>query len=590
MPDREAAAMPRRLLIILALILSSTSQAGIVGIASLADAENHLQARTSPSDTTSYDVNAFIGANSFYNAGYTGSSAIVANIEAGNAWDGHESMSNLTQFLQTGTTATGEYDRHATWTAQVIAGTEGVASATPATYQRGIAYDATLWSGAIASSWNSAGAGAYSTSFNIDTASNLLTPYRDAVYGNSTGGATADVINSSWGSSGDNAGGDYIAMAIDALANDTGKTFVFSAGNSGTGPNNVGSPGSGFNSITVGSVGNKASDYTNISSFSSRSPSSIYNPQTLTTIAGARAAVDIVAPGENLVAAYYGGATGGNAFGGATTANDDFYSFNIAGTSFSAPTVAGGATLVADVARDQGRTEGLDGRVIKSILMNSADKNINSTGGIAWNNGQSVNGSGVIVTTQALDYGVGAGRMDLANAYSQLTAGTMGIDGTAGGNVGSVQAIGWDLGVVTEGTANEYYIAEQLAAGTNLTVTLNWFVDVLLNAANDSVVAQSFDDLSLEVWKTSGGTASTLVAQSDTVYDNVEHLYFTIADTANYLIRVLWDGEVWDLSGDANSELYGLAWYGTAADVQVPAAPVWLLLLCGLLVLRRRAY
>jgi len=581
--------MLKRTLIALALLAAGSLHAGAYLPAT--DPDNSIQSRTDTSDVVDFDINAFVGADTFYSAGYTGSSAIVANIEAGHGWDGHESMSNLDHFLDLGTTASGEYDRHATWTAQVIAGTQGAGSSTPATFQNGIAYDATLWSGAIAESWNTV-PNTYVTGFNINTFSNLLTPYQDAVYGNSTNGATADVINSSWGSGGLNDGGDVISMSLDALANDSGKTFVFSAGNAGSGPDNVGAPGSGYNSITVGAIGDKPSGFDTISSFSSRSPSSVYNPATDSVIPGAtRAAVDIVAPGEDIVAAFYGGATGG--FDGTAIPGDNLYSTGLNGTSFSAPTVAGGATLVVDAARGLGvDAEGADGRVVKSILMNSADKNILSTGDVPWNNGQFVNGSGVIETTQALDYGLGAGSMNLDKAYTQLTGGTMGVAGLGSGNLGYVSTVGWDLGQVTEGTANEYYIAQQLAAGTDLTVTLNWFIDVLQNGLANDFSGHSFDDLSLEVWKTIGGVADTLVAVSDTAYDNVEHLFFEITETAEYMIRVLWDGEVWDLADDANSELYGLAWFGTAAliDTPVAIAPVWLLMLLGALAMRRRLH
>src|SRR5947209_18744866 len=41
---------------------------------------------TSPSWPTTVNLNQFLGCNTWYTAGYTGSTAIVANIEAGLAW------------------------------------------------------------------------------------------------------------------------------------------------------------------------------------------------------------------------------------------------------------------------------------------------------------------------------------------------------------------------------------------------------------------------------------------------------------------------------------------------------------------------
>lgn len=585
--------------------------------------ENNIQ-----ETVTAADVNVLLGADTFYSNGFNGSTARVANIEAGHVWNGHKSLDHVSVFLQSGSAA-GEFDKHATNVGSHIGGRFDPTSSHPTTRQEGIAHGAELWSGAIAASWNAPSSGTYSTSFNIADLSlavdinnptpaevvainasfsnNLLDPYREAMQGSAaTGFQTADVINSSWGNSGAGAAGDYIAAALDGLANsNTGTTLVFSAGNSGPGTNNVGSPGSGFNSITVGALTNPIPGYNVVADFSSRSPSDLYIPTTMTTLPGVRAAVDIVAPGTDLWAATYSGGTGGNTFGGSVSLADDNYS-PVAGTSFAAPIVAGGATLVVDAARQNGHGEAIDGRVVKSVLLNSADKDIFSKNGagatVAWDNGQSDVG-GVITTTQALDYGVGAGRMNLDEAFDQLLGGTTGVANVMG-NMGLVETVGWDRGTVSQGLANEYFLTDQLLAGTMFTVTLDWYVDAVANATDlngdglQDVSFGSFDDLNLEVWKTVGGVADTKVAESISLYDNVEHLYFEILETADYMIRVVWNQEHWDFFGDANQETYGLAWSGTAApDVDppppstpVPAAPVLALLALGLLMVRRRMH
>jgi len=89
---------------------------------------------------------------------------------------------------------------------------------------------------------------------------------------------------------------------------------------------------------------------------------------------GVRAPVDLVAPGENLTLAYYGGGTGGNAFGGPVTLQNNLYSSGLNGTSFAAPIVAGGAALVASAGKAlyTSDAKAIDGRVIKAVLMNSA--------------------------------------------------------------------------------------------------------------------------------------------------------------------------------------------------------------------------
>src|SRR5207237_1161234 len=154
---------------------------------------------------------------------------------------------------------------------------------------------------------------------------------------------------------------------------------------SGPDSNTVGAPASGYNKIAVASLAadTTANPYTQPSTFSSRGPNDFFNPVTGRTTHGVRPVVDIAAPGEALALAYYGGATGSNT-GGVDQSNgaNNFYLIDASGTSFAAPIVAGGAALLADVAHVNFDAHGTDGRVIKAVLLNSADK----TPG--WDNGQ----------------------------------------------------------------------------------------------------------------------------------------------------------------------------------------------------------
>jgi hypothetical protein len=64
---------------------------------------------------TGININTFIGADTFYAHGYTGSRAIVSNIEAGHVWNGHESLTHVTTFIDSDLAApNGEFDWHAT--------------------------------------------------------------------------------------------------------------------------------------------------------------------------------------------------------------------------------------------------------------------------------------------------------------------------------------------------------------------------------------------------------------------------------------------------------------------------------------------
>jgi subtilisin family serine protease len=500
-------------------------------------------------------INDFIGATTFYNLGYTGSRAVIANVEGGHAWNGHESLQHVQTFVHAPGEGpqSGSVDRHATWVAQAIGG-----RAVPGgqqwegEVQRGIAHGAQLWSGAIASEYFDGG-GSYVGIFGV-TATSFQTPYVTMLQ-TGVNGRTADVINGSWGV-GAPSGATYEGVFADYIANATGATLTFSAGNS-TSANSVVAPGSAWNNITVGSLQDDtdADPYNRRSFQSSRGPCDYFDPVTQSFVPFVRAAVDLCAPGQSLDLAYYGGATGGN-WTGTADGTPDTYSTGVQGTSFASPIVAGGAGLLVDVAYDQfaGNDKARDGRVTKAVLMNSAHKTAN------WQNGQT-NVSGVLQTTQSLDWNVGAGRMDLTKAYEQFTAGTADVSGLGGG---TVEAIGWDYGQVSEGAPNDYVIADELVGGTKLAVTLDWFMDAGFDFEGNVPTFESLDNLNLQVWELLDGGGSSLIAQSISQYNNVEHLYFTLPHDGNYMLRVLWTGELFDFLGDANSEFYGLAWSGVA--------------------------
>lgn len=413
--------------------------------------------------------------------------------------------------------------------------------------EQGIAYSTDLQSGAIATSWSGA---AYALSFSINNASFLG--------GYETNFGSANVINSSWGFT-DSGGSSNFTRYIDAKAFQFRSTAsVFSAGNTGPSTNTIGGAGSGYNSITVAALQNDGSDnYNTVASFSSRSPQDYTDPNG--TVVGVRAAVDIAAPGTNLTAAFYGGTKGGNgvALGGADApgAGPDSYIGGIAGTSFAAPIVSGGVSLLhsASIGEAMG-SESRDTLVVKSVLQNSATKDASA----GWDNGQSDVG-GVITTTQSLDWETGAGAMNLDKAYDQYLGDgiTQDVAGQSIGDQGLVSEIGWDLGTAQRFGFNEYTIDEFLAGGEQFNVTLNWFRDLTDNG-NLSITDNAQADLTLEVFNV--GTDS-VIARSSSLYNVTEHLSFLIPETAQYGLRVLYGDNTF---GATNSVDYGIAWYGVA--------------------------
>lgn len=555
--------------------------AGAAAILLACGSSAHALISDNPATAELFDginINLLLGANTFYDAGYNGSRSVIGNIEGGHIWNGHEALEHVSVFINAPGQGpqSGETDRHATWVAQAIGG-RPFASDAPGSWEetvrRGIADGAQIWSGAMATQWVDGGGG-YVGTFQL-TLDSYRVPYETMLL-TGVNGRRADVINGSYGSyvpSGANFDGVY----TDYLANTSGATLVYSAGNIGS-ANSVVSPGSAWNNITVGGLGYDTDEnpYNRRSFGSSRGPSEYFDPVTGTVIPFVRATVDLCAPGENLDLAFYGGVSGGN-WTGSFSGTPDTYSTDIGGTSFASPMVAGGAGLLVDVAYDRyaGNDKARDGRVVKAVLMNSAHKTE------FWRNGQSVV-AGVVQTTQSLDWNVGAGRMDLDKAFTQFTAGTADVPGQGGG---TVSAIGWDYGIVSQGAPNDYLIADTLVGGSTLAVTLDWFLDMGFDSANGEPSFESFDNLDLQVWEMLAGGGSSLVAQSISVYNNVEHLYFALPHDGKYMLRVVWSGELYDFLGDANSEVFGLAWHGVA----VPAPGSALVLVAfGVLAGRRR--
>lgn len=538
--------------------------------------ENHL-ITSNPATFSGQNVAALIGATRFYNAGITGQNTVTANVEAGHIWNGHESLRHVSNFVNhssTFQTVAGqpEFDRHATWVGMMIGGRESSQGTVPGPWQSGIAPGTDLRSGAIATSFSGS---AYALSFGASVQS-LATAYAGHF-------GSADVVNSSWGGT-DPTGISARATIPDGLAvQNRLTTFVASAGNAGPSAGTVGSPGSGYNVITVGALQNVGNVYDTVAEFSSRGPMPFaYGDGT--TVQRVRAAVDIVAPGTTLTSAFYGGQTGGNnptLSGSINSPGTNFYTGGLGGTSFAAPITAAGAALMVSGSRLDaelaGNDNARDARVIKAAMLNSADK---ITG---WNNGQTSVG-GVVTTTQALDWASGAGALNLDRAYDQyLAAGTRDLAGSGGGQV---KTTGWDYGVATLGNTLIYEIDSLLLGGSYFTVTLDWFRERSFDAA--TLVANDIGQANLDLYVVDL-ELDQIVASSISTFNNTEHLHFQLSTTSRYAIGVNYLG---NLFGSMTDTAFGLAWSSVAAP-QVGTVPVpgtLVLTLLGLALMSQGAW
>jgi autotransporter-associated beta strand protein len=72
--------------------------------------------------------------------------------------------------------------------------------------------------------------------------------------------------------------------------------------------------------------------------------------------------------------------------------------------------------------------------------------------------------------------------------------------------------------------------------------------------------------LNLEVWEVTGGSFSSLVASSSSVFNNSEYLRLDLAGDKTFGLRVTFDSMVFDQTAGVTSESYGLAWLAKTYD------------------------
>jgi len=362
------------------------------------------------------------------------------------------------------------------------------------------------------------------------------------------------VINNSWGSTATSQseldGNSATSLLMDEYVGYKGKTggstaqymdklMVIAAGNSG---GLLGQPADSFNGIVVGAldvVNENATGLTdpNRMPVARVAPYSAYKP-----LANGRSGVDLVAPGTNIwsdiainVAQELWGITSNSTVAGVAS-----------GTSFAAPHVTGEAALLygahvstlPDGVTDKGTTLSTDHKLIKALLINSADKipGLDADGNAqeTWQPGLVVtNSDGVLTALAPLNYAVGAG---MANANSAFQ------DYREAGNSF------WDLNTVTSGTSERTYAFgtgkfvsnlpdQPLLVG--LTATLVWdrHVDLSVNTSlldneigvPDQPISLSDLDLVLRM-ETTPGTWLDLFISSGSL-GNVDLIYMASLPT-----------------------------------------------------------
>jgi hypothetical protein len=227
---------------------------------------------------------------------------------------------------------------------------------------------------------------------------------------------------------------------------------------------------------------------------------------------------DIVAPGTALIPA---------------AGNKNGYELKHNWSSLAGPIVAGTAALLeqkalSDDALKSDFNQPGKSLVLKAVLMNSARKLP------FWHKGQI---SGDDDHETPLDYAQGAGVLDGLAAQEQLTAGM--------GKPGSVKTIGWDNRILEDDGQGHLYGFNVTEPNQMIAATLCWNRAYQSEYPFNHVLEQD-SDLRLELWGIDPNDPEkrVLLDYSDSVNDNVEHIYFA-CDPAypTYAIRVQFNEE-----------------------------------------------
>jgi hypothetical protein len=347
----------------------------------------------------------------------------------------------------------------------------------------------------------------------------------------------ADILTASIGTQFE----DWWTRGIESLAEQSGLIIVAGIGNGLAVHDPVLYPAAGSNVIGVGVIDSLNSEdlATNLGRFALAYP----QHSSVGPTEDGRCKPDIVAPGNCLAAGI---------------AEPNRYEPTGNWSSFSTPVAAGAIALLVQKAKEKPTlslavSPSGGNCVIKAIVMNSATKLP------YWHKG--------LLEVEddhftPLDHIQGAGMLNAVEAYNQLVAGPA--------EPGEVAGTGWDNNALDRSTDSEntYNVSFPEPAGKFITATLVWnkhYAGVYPFEA----MPEKDADLRLEVWAVDPNDPRRdhLLDYSDSLVDNVEHIYRQAdPNYTNYEIVVSYS-DVEDSNQAPAVQQYALAWnVGSAAE------------------------
>ncbi|OPZ78495.1 MAG: F5/8 type C domain protein [Actinobacteria bacterium ADurb.Bin444] len=252
--------------------------------------------------------------------------------------------------------------------------------------------------------------------------------------------------------------------------------------------------------------------------------------------------------GNNYNTIAVGTATGQHSRGGTNSDGSGRMKPDLVGTatytSYATPVVTSAAgLLIAETKRTASLAPAKDPRVIKALLMAGATKEEFP----AW----------ARTPAQPLDPIYGAGQVNIYNSYKALLAGRQ----PAGAAWRATK--GWDT--AKSGASSVYYFEVPAGQTVKFSTVLAWHRE--LSTTDYWVFSSSLADLNLRLRNTTSTFAlGTVVAESTSALDNVEHIYVPALPAGKYALEVF---------GPAGTT-YGIAWNsigGAPEKVVTPTTP-----------------